>query len=676
MTVANTIVAKASVAFVAIAMAFSLVAPAIAAEDVSEMSLEELIALVQKLQGAVTGGDSMSCAYTFTSSMGQGATGAEVMTLQKFLNMDAETRVAVSGAGSPGMETQYYGPATAAAVSKFQVKYRAEVLTPLGLVNPTGYWGNSSIAQANKLCVSNGGEDGDDDTTSGDLDGGEASLEDFNGKDGDDTDAKEGQDDAEVAIFEFDVEDGDVEVNRIDVAFAADSSNDAGADDDPWDVFDEIMIYVDGDEIASMDASDEDEWSDDEPTTGQHTLRFSGLDWVVREGDTAEFSVVVSVAGSVDEADTTPTWYVFIPEDGIRAEDGVGIQNYIGESDASNADPADYDEEVNFDIDEEGGDDELDIGSSSEDPDATTLMVKESQKSDWMTIFAFDLDTDDSENDIEVETATVGLIFGGSESYGSMINDARLVIDGDEYDDYTVSSTSNANTTLTFDLDKDLVIDAGEEVTAEFQVQFKAQSGNYDDGDTIQATSTATGWEAEGADDLTVGDTLTGSATGDTHTVRTEGVTVEFVSSTETFKENSDATTTDNEGVFTMKFDVTAFEDDIYFEKTTDRSTTTSNQAVNYIIEDSNGDEVVSDGAANAVLTSTADTESGYFVVRDGETETFTLTVNYNPALGDEGDFFQVQLYSVNYNVGATGAPDSTQRALPESDFETDPLSI
>ena len=53
MTAANTIVAKASVAFVAIAMAFSLVAPAIAAEDVSDMSLEELIALVQKLQGQV-----------------------------------------------------------------------------------------------------------------------------------------------------------------------------------------------------------------------------------------------------------------------------------------------------------------------------------------------------------------------------------------------------------------------------------------------------------------------------------------------------------------------------------------------------------------------------------------------------------------------------------------------
>ena len=45
MTIQNSIVAKLSVAVVAVAMAFALVAPAAKAQDVSSMSLEQLVAL-------------------------------------------------------------------------------------------------------------------------------------------------------------------------------------------------------------------------------------------------------------------------------------------------------------------------------------------------------------------------------------------------------------------------------------------------------------------------------------------------------------------------------------------------------------------------------------------------------------------------------------------------------
>lgn len=87
---------------------------------------------------------SAGIAYAQTApsvDLRMGATHPDVVLLQRLLNQDPDTRVAATGAGSSGMETQYFGAKTLDAVKRFQAKHRAEVLAPAGLTEPTGFVG-------------------------------------------------------------------------------------------------------------------------------------------------------------------------------------------------------------------------------------------------------------------------------------------------------------------------------------------------------------------------------------------------------------------------------------------------------------------------------------------------------------------------------------------------------
>jgi hypothetical protein len=61
--------------------------------------------------------------YAFSRTMVQGATGADVKLIQQILNLDYRTRVAPSGVGSKGYETQLYGVATREALKRFQALF-------------------------------------------------------------------------------------------------------------------------------------------------------------------------------------------------------------------------------------------------------------------------------------------------------------------------------------------------------------------------------------------------------------------------------------------------------------------------------------------------------------------------------------------------------------------------
>ena len=66
--------------------------------------------------------------------------GPDILALQQFLN-DHGFTLAQSGPGSPGEETDRFGLLTYAALVKFQDAHAAEILTPVGLTQGSGYFG-------------------------------------------------------------------------------------------------------------------------------------------------------------------------------------------------------------------------------------------------------------------------------------------------------------------------------------------------------------------------------------------------------------------------------------------------------------------------------------------------------------------------------------------------------
>jgi len=87
----------------------------------------------------------------FINYLRYGQNKSDVKSLQTFLNQDPDTKLADSGPGAPGHETNFFGPITRAAVVKFQEKYTEDVLWPWGITKGTGFVGRTTLAKINEI---------------------------------------------------------------------------------------------------------------------------------------------------------------------------------------------------------------------------------------------------------------------------------------------------------------------------------------------------------------------------------------------------------------------------------------------------------------------------------------------------------------------------------------------
>ncbi len=91
----------------------------------------------------------------------------DVRYLQNILNQSANTRVAISGAGSDAELSASFGPKTKDAVMRFQMFYAADVLTPAGLTKATGVVGALTRAKLNQILGQSPSQSGQSSTVSG-----------------------------------------------------------------------------------------------------------------------------------------------------------------------------------------------------------------------------------------------------------------------------------------------------------------------------------------------------------------------------------------------------------------------------------------------------------------------------------------------------------------------------
>src|SRR6266542_3796597 len=141
--------------FVALALALSIALGATTVQALTCADIDLLAALgiipadkvaaAKAAIGGMSGGSSMMGGYVFAPDLKLGSRGTDVWNLQRFLNSSAATQVAATGPGSPGSETQYFGPATQAAVKKFQAMHG---------VPSIGYVGTLTRAELNKSGMS------------------------------------------------------------------------------------------------------------------------------------------------------------------------------------------------------------------------------------------------------------------------------------------------------------------------------------------------------------------------------------------------------------------------------------------------------------------------------------------------------------------------------------------
>ena len=625
--------------------------PTAQAQSVSSMQAQiaALLTQIQQLQAVLDTRDmALVCPYTWNRTLNVGSIGPDVRTLQQFLNSHPDTRVSMTGPGSQGLETNYYGPLTGAAVAKFQNKYKSGILTPIGLTAPTTFFGNATKAKLNSLCVATPTTPTVPTTpsTPASVLQGEGDLDTFEIETADDDTVAEAAANAPIALLTLESRNGDIEISRMDISLVADNAND---EKDPWDVFEDVSLWVDDTKVAELSVDNRSDFLN--RTTG--TIRLLDLQLILEEDEEVEITIAASVQSSVDGAGSNANWSVSV--DSLRFKDGKNVVT-------TDSSTGDLKQSVDFEIVERGDGEELKFKTGSNNPAEQTVIIDNSQRTNNVTILGYSIEA--LGGDIELDRLYVN-VQTGTASFNDVVSDIRLKIGSNTFKkDNVVTSGSynNSSVLVSFDIDKKVTIDEDDEKDVSVIVDFKAKTA-YANGETIFAQITSAErdmTQAEGADDV---ESFSGSIIGKVQTLIAEGVYVPTSGvkmTTKTFGTNSTI------GEYTIEFTVNAVEDDFYITDQASTSSLNSVGGVQYSVDTTAGTPT----SVSASLSSTArEDTNGVFTVREGQSEKFTLTVIVDAAVAGN---HRVAINALRFSDNSDGVTSgATYTVTPVNNFRT-----
>lgn len=618
MTKATTNVARIAAAVAGLGLVAMSFAPAVGAQTTT-----------------TTTTTTTSASVTFTRDLTIGSTGADVTALQTWL--------IASGYSIPAGATGYFGTQTRAAVAAFQA---ANAITPAA-----GYFGPITRAKVASMGSTSTGTTStvagcmpgaayssttgqpctSTSTGTSGLTGGEASLSGYTLQSG--NDIAQGDTDQEIAVAQFNVRGGDVNVQRVTVEMTGNASYSLL----PWKYFTTLYVYNGNTKIGSVDVSSKSDWSQsgntysvDIPTNG-----------IVRQGDNNQLSIRADAVNTIDSSNDAQVFALDIPQNGIRAVDAAGLQEYTGN-------PSDT---VNVGI-TSAQNGKLNITTDTNSPSAGVISVDPTNTTSNQEVLAFDLRN--SQN-VAVDLNTITIHATSSQTaLQDIIRRATLSIDGDTYTG-TLSSGSTTTGTITFS-NLHTTVNGNDSVTGTLSIDLYGQTGHYSTtGEGLIFGLNSSDVSAQNSD---TGDNsqVVGSAQSQTQTIAVNtGISVSAGSNSASEAYNS-TTPSNSTGTFALSFNVTANgSQDVYIPKTIGlTSSTTDDYTHGAGVADDLGASTV--GTTSASLSSSADTDpnnSGYFVVHAGQTKTFTANVTMQPSAPG---YYQIGLKDVNFTANANGS--------------------
>jgi peptidoglycan hydrolase-like protein with peptidoglycan-binding domain len=627
---------------------------------------------------------STAQAYNFASDLTVGSTGADVVALQTwlvnngYLVMPAGTAMGYFGqitktavakyqanVGLPS--TGFFGPLTRAKLSMGGAVVTTPATTvagcPVGAAfntmtgAPCGVASSVAGCTAGAMFSSTTGQrcDGSSSTpSSGSIStsGVEGDLTRFGKIGGTESTVDEGQRNVQVLGVKFKAEDSDMLIERVDVDFTITPALNASAR--LRNYITAVSLVLDGKRIATLSESRATR------TGNVNSFRFTGLKGLVPEGRNSELYVAVDAVSSIDSTDSNSTIAVEIPQNGIRAVDGAGISDTYGTSGLTET----------FNVESATAGD-LDITIADASPKARTVEADLDNQTRGVTLLVFELEAD--KQDIEITDLPVGLGSTGATVF-EIVRSVSLVQGTKTLDTVSIPSSASGNYYRALFEDIDLMIDEGETVTLKVVADINKLSGAFGSGDSVAASTTQStvGWNVEDSEGNSI--VPDGIAQGEVQTFRNAGVNVEKISTSAVQIFNKTDVSTDDQGSYTVVFDVTAFKETAFIDLSAGSTTVESDTGVNYLVKSAVNGTVITAGTSSATLShnSGGSRVGNYVRINKGQTARFTLNVLHDAAVSGQ---YRAQLYSVNYN-NTQAAANAQEVVAPDYEFETGSVQI